>query len=42
MLPKGIDTEQIEASLANGILVVRLPKTAEAQQAERTIAVKTA
>lgn len=39
-LPQGIDAEKIEATFAKGILTVKLPKTAEAQKAEKTIAVK--
>lgn len=41
-VPEGVDTEQIEASFAKGVLTVKLPKTAQAQQAEKTIAVKAA
>lgn len=41
-LPDGVDADRIEASFAKGILTVKLPKTAEAQQAEKKIAVKAA
>lgn len=41
-LPDGIDTAKIEASFAKGVLTVSLPKTAEAQESEKTIAVKAA
>jgi HSP20 family protein len=41
-LPEGIDAAQIEASFNNGVLTVKLPKTAEAQKNERKIAIKTA
>lgn len=41
-LPDLVDRERIEASYANGVLKVTLPKTAEAKAAERTIEVKAA
>lgn len=41
-LPEGIDTGKIEANFAKGVLTVKLPKSAEAQQAEKKIAVKAA
>jgi HSP20 family protein len=41
-VPDGIDADKIEASFKNGILTVTLPKTAEARQHEKTIAVKAA
>lgn len=39
-LPQGVDSSKIEASCSNGVLSVRLPKTAEAQKSERKIAIK--
>jgi HSP20 family protein len=39
-LPQGIDAGKIEASFANGVLTVMLPKTAEARKGERKIAIK--
>ena len=41
-LPNGIDQDKIEASFKNGVLKVTLPKSAEAQKAEKKIAVKAA
>ncbi len=41
-LPEGIDAERIEATFKKGVLAVTLPKTVEAQKAERKIEVKTA
>jgi len=41
-VPEGVDTAKIEASFAKGVLTVSLPKTVEAQQSEKTIAVKAA
>lgn len=41
-VPEGVDRDKIEASFANGVLTVTLPKTAEAMKAERTIDVKAA
>ena len=41
-LPEGIDAERIEAAFKKGVLTVTLPKTVEAQKAERKIEVKTA
>jgi HSP20 family protein len=41
-LPEGVDIDKIEASFAKGVLAVKLPKTAEAQTAEKKIAVKAA
>lgn len=41
-LPDGVDREKIEASFKKGVLTVTLPKTAEAQRAEKKIAVKAA
>ncbi len=39
-LPEGIDHDRIEATFKNGVLTVRLPKTAEAQQPSRKIEVR--
>jgi HSP20 family protein len=39
-LPEGIDTDKIEASFKSGVLKVVLPKTPEAQKAEKKIDVK--
>jgi len=41
-LPEGVDVDKIDANFAKGLLTVRLPKSAEAKQAEKTIAVKAA
>lgn len=41
-LPDGVDADKIEASFGKGVLTVKLPKTAEAQKAVKTIAVKSA
>lgn len=41
-LPGGIDTTKVEAKLENGVLSVRLPKTAEAKEKARKIEVKAA
>lgn len=41
-LPGDVDQEKIEASCANGVLTVRLPKSAAAIAAEKTIDVKAA
>lgn len=41
-IPKGVDTGKIEATFKNGVLTVILPKTVEAQEAEKTIPVKRA
>ncbi|MDL2410281.1 Hsp20/alpha crystallin family protein [Rhizobium calliandrae] len=41
-LPDGIDTDKIEASFANGVLKVVLPKTPGARENDRKITVKTA
>ena len=40
LVPDGVDTSKIEASFKKGVLTVMLPKTAEAQAAEKKIAVK--
>ena len=41
-VPNGVDTDKIEASFKNGILTVTLPKSTEAQRAEKKITVKAA
>jgi HSP20 family protein len=41
-MPQGIDKDKIEATFKKGVLTVLLPKTAEAQQAEKKIPVKPA
>ena len=38
-LPDGIDVDKIEANFVRGVLTVKLPKTAAAQQAEKKITV---
>jgi HSP20 family protein len=39
-VPEGVDADKIEASFKKGVLTVTLPKTPEAQKAEKKIAVK--
>ena len=41
-IPPGVDPDRIEAAFAKGVLTVTLPKSAEAQSGEKTIAVKPA
>jgi len=41
-VPEGIDQEKVEATFKKGVLTVTLPKTVEAQKAEKKIAVKAA
>lgn len=41
-VPDGVNADKIEASVKNGVLRVTLPKTAEAQKAEKKIAIKSA
>lgn len=41
-MPEGIDTAKIEAVFKKGVLIITLPKTAEALKAEKKIAVKAA
>ena len=41
-VPNGVDTDKIEASFKNGVLTVTLPKSTEAQRAEKKITVKAA
>lgn len=40
-LPDGVDTDAVDAHFEKGVLTVRLPKSAEARQSEKKIAVKT-
>jgi HSP20 family protein len=39
-VPDGVDLDKVDASFKNGVLTVALPKTAEAQKAEKKITVK--
>jgi HSP20 family protein len=39
-VPDGVDLDKVDASFKNGVLTVVLPKTAEAQKAEKKITVK--
>ena len=41
-VPAGVDTDKIEANFKKGVLTVTLPKSTEAQKAEKKIAVKSA
>jgi HSP20 family protein len=41
-VPEGVDTDKVEASFKKGLLTVTLPKSAEAQKAEKKITVKAA
>ena len=41
-VPDGVDADNIEASVKKGVLTVTLPKTPEAQKAEKKIAIKSA
>lgn len=41
-VPEGVDASKIEATFAKGVLKVTLPKTADAQKAEKKIEVKAA
>lgn len=41
-LPDGVDSDKIDATFANGVLKVKLPKTREAQKSEKKITVKPA
>ena len=40
-VPDGVDLDKVEANFNKGVLIVTLPKTAEAQKAEKKITVKT-
>ena len=40
--PQGVDSGNVEATFANGVLTVKLPKTVEAQKSEKKIEVKPA
>jgi HSP20 family protein len=40
-VPQGVDTSKIEANFKKGVLTMTLPKTLEAQAAEKKITVKT-
>jgi HSP20 family protein len=39
-VPDGVDLDKVDASFKKGVLTVTLPKTAEAQKAEKKITVK--
>ena len=39
-VPDGVDLDKVDASFKSGVLTVALPKTAEAQKAEKKISVK--
>lgn len=41
-VPEGVDADKIDASFSKGVLTVRMPKTVEAQKAEKKIAVTAA
>ena len=41
-VPDGVDAGKIEASVKKGVLTVTLPKTPDAQKAEKKIAIKSA
>ena len=41
-VPGGVDTDNIDANFKNGVLTVTLPKSTEAQKAEKKITVKSA
>jgi HSP20 family protein len=41
-VPDGVDADKIEANFKKGVLTVMLPKSPEAQKAEKKIAVKAA
>jgi HSP20 family protein len=39
-VPESVDANKIEAKFVNGVLTVRLPKSAEVQKNEKRIAIK--
>jgi len=39
-VPDGVELDKVDASFKKGVLTVTLPKTAEAQKAEKKITVK--
>ena len=39
-VPSGVDTDKIDAKFSKGVLTVTLPKSTEAQKAEKKITVK--
>ena len=39
-VPDGVELDKVDASFKKGVLIVTLPKTAEAQKAEKKITVK--
>ncbi len=39
-MPDGVELEKVNASFKKDVLIVTLPKTAEAQKAEKKITVK--
>ncbi len=41
-LPEGIDLKKVDAEFKNGVLTVKLPKTAEAKQSGKKVPVKSA
>jgi HSP20 family protein len=41
-VPEGVDSQKVEATFKKGVLTVTLPKSAEAQKAEKKIEVKAA
>jgi HSP20 family protein len=41
-VPDGVDANKIDARFAKGVLIIKLPKTVEAQNAEKKIEVKAA
>jgi HSP20 family protein len=41
-LPEGVDVDKIDANFAKGVLTVKMPKTAQAQKADKKIPVKAA
>jgi HSP20 family protein len=41
-VPEGVEADKIEATVKNGVLTVRLPKSAEAKKKTKTIQVKSA